>query len=59
MCGFIIGFFAFAVFVYIEKKAKSPMLDLSLFKNLTFTINLIGACISFIAINTVSIIEPF
>ena len=59
VCGFIIGFFAFAVFVYIEKKAKSPMLDLSLFKNLTFTINLIGACISFIAINTVSIIEPF
>ena len=56
---FIIGFFALAIFIYIETKVKSPMLDLSLFRNLTFSINLICACISFIAINTVSIIEPF
>ena len=56
---FIIGFLSLAIFIYIEGKVKSPMLDLSLFKNLTFSINLICACISFIAINTVSIIEPF
>lgn len=59
ICAFIIGFIVLAIFIYIEKRVKSPMLDLSLFKNLTFSTNLICACISFVAINTVSIIEPF
>ena len=59
ICAFIVGFIALVIFIFVERKEKSPMLDLSLFRNSTFSTNLICACISFISINTISIIEPF
>ena len=55
----ICGFIALVIFIFVERKEKAPMLDLSLFRNSTFSTNLICACISFISINTISIIEPF
>ena len=59
ICAFIVGFIALVIFIFVERKEKAPMLDLSLFRNSTFSTNLICACISFISINTISIIEPF
>lgn len=55
----IFGIIIFALFIVIESKVKNPMLDLSLFKTRSFSVNLFCAFISFAALSTVSVIQPF
>lgn len=57
--GFIVGIILFIFFLLVEKKAKSPMIYLALFKKRTFSLNLFCAFVSFVAINTINIIQPF
>ncbi|MCA9935664.1 MAG: MFS transporter, partial [Anaerolineales bacterium] len=47
------------LFVVIEKRIAQPMIDLGLFRNLLFTINLITGLIAFIAVAGVFILLPF
>ncbi|MGL4571924.1 MAG: MFS transporter [Clostridium sp.] len=57
--GFIVGIILFILFILVEKKVVSPMLHLKLFKKRTFSLNLFCAFISFAAINTINVIQPF
>lgn len=55
----ILGIIIFLIFLFIESKIKNPMLDLSLFKNRSFSVNLFCAFIAFAALSTVNVIQPF
>ena len=57
--GLIASVIILSLFIFIENKEKNPMLDISLFKNPSLSINLICAFISFAAISTINIIQPF
>lgn len=57
--GFILGVILFGVFLKVESTVQQPMLDLSLFKERTFSINLVAALIIFITTNTINVIQPF
>ncbi|OPJ57422.1 MFS transporter [Clostridium oryzae] len=56
---FIISALAFIAFILIEKKLKEPLLDLSMFSNSLFSISILCAMASFIAISASNIILPF
>jgi EmrB/QacA subfamily drug resistance transporter len=54
------GFIIFlAAFVQIELRSKQPMIDLKLFKNTLFTINLLTALLGFVCIAGTLILMPF
>lgn len=46
-------------FIWLEKRVADPMLDLTLFQNLGFTVNLISALVIFAAISGVMVVIPF
>lgn len=56
---FIVSFAAFVAFIIAEKKIEMPLLDLSIFSNSLFSISIICAFISFVAISASNIILPF
>ena len=49
----------FITFIKIEKSVEFPLLDFSIFDNKLFSLSLVCAFISFIAIGAVNIIQPF
>lgn len=56
----IFGSFIFLVgFIFIELNSKQPMIDLRLFKNKLFSINLVTGFITFIAIAGTTMLMPF
>lgn len=57
--GFIIGSVLLIIFLKVENKVNKPMLDLSLFKESSFSINLICAFIIFVTTNSINVILPF
>lgn len=56
---FVISFITFVLFIIVEHKISMPILQLSIFKNSLFSISIICAFISFIAISASNIILPF
>lgn len=56
---FALSIAAFGLFIFREIKCKYRVLDLSLFKNGLFDINLGCACVSYISIQIYNIIIPF
>ncbi len=50
---------ALIMFIRIEKRAKHPMLDLSLFKNPGFSLNLLTGFITFVCISGILLLFPF
>lgn len=59
IASFIISIVTFILFLVVESKSKEPLLELSIFKNSLFSISLICAFISFVAISASNIILPF
>lgn len=57
--GLLLGFVILSLFLIFEAKTKNPMLHLDLFKKPIFSVSLICAFISFTAINTINVIQPF
>ena len=53
------GFVFFGVFIAAERRAKSPLVKVSLFRNRRFVVNLITIGISFISVGTYNIMLPF
>jgi EmrB/QacA subfamily drug resistance transporter len=47
------------VFIVVEKKAPDPMIDLRLFRNRLFSVNLVTAMLSFICIAGTTLLIPF
>lgn len=56
---FVIAFISFIIFISVERKMELPLLQLKIFKNSLFSISIICAFISFIAISASNIILPF
>lgn len=56
---FVIAIIAFVVFIIVEGKMELPLLQLKIFKNSLFSISIICAFTSFIAISASNIILPF
>jgi len=56
---FIASMLLLGIFIYVELHSPQPMLDLRLFKNKLFSINLITGFITFIAIAGAILLMPF
>ena len=56
---FVISITAFIFFVFTEKKADDPMLDLDIFKSKSFSISIFCSFLSFVAIFCLLIVNPF
>ena len=54
----IAGFFL-AIFIMVERRSPSPMLDLNLFKNRVFSASTISALLNYIAVFSVLLLLPF
>lgn len=58
--GLFVGSLLFtAAFVWIERRIAHPMVDLRLFRDTAFTVNLISALVIFSAISGVMVVIPF
>lgn len=57
--GLLAALLSFLLFIIVEKKTENPMVDLSIFKNSVFSINVFCAFVSFLGISSVNIIQPF
>lgn len=57
--GFIISIVSFIAFIIMQKKVKSPLLDLTIFNNRLFSLSIFCAFISFTALSCSTIILPF
>ena len=56
---FVVWVLFLGLFIFIETRAKQPMIDLTLFRNSLFSINLITGFITFVAIAGMFILMPF
>jgi EmrB/QacA subfamily drug resistance transporter len=56
---FIIAIVLFIIFILVEKKEKMPLIQLQIFENKLFSISIFCGFISFIAISSSNIIQPF
>jgi len=59
LAAFAIAIICFSVFLILEKRVTSPLIDFSIFKNKLFSISIICGFISFIAIFSYNIVIPF
>ncbi len=58
-CSFIVSFVLLSLLILRESRIESPLLDLSLFKNITFTFALGGTFMSYLLISGNAFILPF
>ena len=56
---FVLGTLLLGLFIVVEKRAEQPMIDLTLFRNLEFSISLITGYLTFVAIAGTLILTPF
>lgn len=56
---FVTAIFLFIIFIFVEKKIKYPLIDLSMFKNSLFSVGILCTFISYMSINSNNIVQPF
>ncbi len=56
---FLLGALFLALFIVVERRAEQPMIDLTLFRNRQFSVNLITGFLTFVAIAGSLILMPF
>ena len=59
ICGFIVSVIAFIIFILVERKLESPLMQLDMFKNKLFSLSIFCGFISFVAIFCHNTILPF
>ena len=59
LCGFVIAAVGMVVFLVLEKRAKNPLVDLTMFTNKLFSLSIFCGFISFMALFCHNIILPF
>jgi EmrB/QacA subfamily drug resistance transporter len=57
--GFILFVLSFVTFIIVENRTEVPLLQLKLFQDKLFSLSIFCGFISFIAINSLTIIQPF
>ena len=56
---FIIWIFTFLLFMYVEISVADPMVDLTIFRNYRFTLNLFTGFLTFVALSGMTLLMPF
>lgn len=56
---FLLGFLFLVVFLLFERKIEKPLLDLSIFKNSLFSLSLFTGFMTFLALSSTNILQPF
>lgn len=56
---FAVAAAALVVFVVVERRVAYPMVDLGLFRNVQFSLNLVTGLLTFVAISAVTFLLPF
>lgn len=59
LTGFALAVIAFIIFLKVERKEESPLLQLNIFKNQLFSLSILCGFLLFIAMNCSNIILPF
>src|SRR5471030_2826163 len=59
LLGFLIAIISFIIFVMVEKKRETPLLQLEIFENRLFSLSIFCGFISFVAMFCSNIIQPF
>ncbi|MDP4090435.1 MAG: MFS transporter, partial [Bacillota bacterium] len=59
IASFTAAVFLFVIFIFLERRLKYPLLDLSLFKNSLFSVGILCTFISYMSINSNNIVQPF
>jgi EmrB/QacA subfamily drug resistance transporter len=59
LAGFLISIISFILFILVEKRRQTPLLQLQIFNNKLFSISIFCGFISFVAIFCSNIIQPF
>jgi len=59
LLSFLIAIISFITFIIVEKKRENPLLQLQIFENKLFSLSIFCGFISFIAIFSSTIIQPF
>jgi EmrB/QacA subfamily drug resistance transporter len=57
--GFVVAAISILVFIIVERKQETPLLQLEIFSDPLFSLSIFCGFISFIGISTASIIQPF
>ncbi len=57
--GFVLAIVSMIAFLIVEKKISMPLLDLEIFKNKLFSLSIFCGFVTFIAIGSSNIIQPF
>ncbi|HSN75078.1 MAG TPA: MFS transporter, partial [Anaerolineae bacterium] len=56
---FAVAAVALVAFVAVERRVRYPMVDLGLFRNVQFSLNLVTGLLTFVAISAVTFLMPF
>ncbi len=59
LTGFLVSVCAFAAFIIVENRQKSPLLHLEIFRNRLFSLSIFCGFLSFVAMFCSNIIQPF
>lgn len=59
LIGFVLAVVAFIVFIKVELKQESPLLQLNIFKNQLFSLSILCGFLLFVAMNCSNILMPF
>jgi EmrB/QacA subfamily drug resistance transporter len=57
--GLAVAFISMAAFIFVEKRMETPLLYLPIFENKLFSVSILCAFISFVAMSCTNIIQPF
>jgi EmrB/QacA subfamily drug resistance transporter len=56
---FVTWIFTFLLFIYVEVSVADPMIDLTIFRNYRFTLNLFTGFLTFVALSGITLLMPF
>ncbi len=59
LIGYVVSIALIITFVLVERRTVNPLLDFSIFKNGLFSLSIFCSFISFVAISSLNIIQPF
>jgi len=57
--GVFISILLIVIFIFIEKKRKEPLLDMSIFKDSLYSLSIFCSFLTFISLSCINIIQPF
>ena len=57
--GILTGLVLLAAFIFAERRCTQPLLDLSIFRNVLFSISIVCSFLVFVSLSSINILQPF